>query len=184
MAVGNVRVRPATPGDTAAIRDIYAPIVRDTTISFEADPPGADEILRRMRAGIVPLPWLVAETPQGIAGFAYAAPFRSRHAYCWSVETSVYLGASARRRGIGKNLYERLLADLRALGYVRAYAGIALPNQASIGLHQAVGFPPVGVSPAAGYKHGRWVDVGWWTLALRVAPVEPAPPLAWPPGKA
>src|SRR6266536_3824680 len=103
MAVGNVRVRPATPGDTAAIRDIYAPIVRDTTISFEADPPGADEILRRMRAGIVPLPWLVAETPQGIAGFAYAAPFRSRHAYCWSVETSVYLGASARRRGIGKD---------------------------------------------------------------------------------
>src|SRR6266536_1341148 len=113
MAVGNVRVRPATPGDTAAIRDIYAPIVRDTTISFEADPPGADEILRRMRAGIVPLPWLVAETPQGIAGFA-----------------------------------------------------------------------AVGVFPAAGYKHGRWVDVGWWTLALRVAPVEPAPPLAWPPGKA
>jgi len=176
-----VRTRPATAADAVAIRDIYAPIVRDTTISFEAAPPDADEIRRRMRAGTVRLPWLVAETERGIAGFAYAAPFRTRPAYRWSVETSVYLASQARHRGTGRALYERLLADLRELGYVSAYAGIALPNEASIRLHQAIGFAPVGVFPAAGYKLGRWVDVGWWALALRTAPAEPGQPLGWQP---
>jgi len=174
-----VHLRPATAADAAAIRDIYAPIVRDTTISFEAEPPDADEIRRRMRAGTVRLPWLVAETERGIAGFAYAAPFRTRPAYRWSVETSVYLARSARRRGTGRTLYQRLLTDLHELGYVTAYAGIALPNEASVRLHEALGFAPVGVFPAAGYKLRRWVDVGWWALALRVAPAAPDQPLAW-----
>lgn len=176
-----MHIRAAKAGDAAAIRDIYAPLVRDTVISFEAEPPDSDEITRRMAASAPRLPWLVAETERGIAGYAYATPFRSRQAYQWSVETSVYMASAERSRGIGRGLYQRLIAELRGLGYVRAYAGIALPNEASIGLHEAVGFTPAGVFPAAGYKHGRWVDVAWWSLALRPPPPAPAPPLAWQP---
>ncbi len=176
-----VFTRPAGAEDAGAIRDIYAPIVRDTTISFEAEPPDVREIGRRMAADPFRLPWLVAETAAGVAGYAYAAQFRSRAAYRWSVETSVYLRASARGRGIGRRLYEYLLAELRGLGYVNAYAGIALPNAASVRLHEAVGFTPIGVFPAAGYKHGGWVDVGWWVVTLRPPPGTPSPPRAWAP---
>jgi L-amino acid N-acyltransferase YncA len=179
-----VSTRPADAGDAAAIRDIYVPIVTDTVISFEAEPPDADEIGRRMTAAPVRLPWLVAETADGVAGYAYAGQFRGRAAYRWSVETTVYLRESARGRGIGRRLYEHLLAELRGLGYVSAYAGIALPNEASVGLHEAVGFKPIGVFPAAGYKHGGWVDVGWWVLTLRAPPGTPAPPRAWNPAVA
>ncbi len=181
MTTGNVSVRPATAGDAKAIRAIYAPIVRETTISFEMEPPDTAEIRRRMEAGPVRLPWLVAEMGRDVAGYAYAAAFRSRPAYRWSVETTVYIASSARRRGAGRALYERLLADLRGLGYVSAYAGIALPNDASVRLHEAAGFIPAGVFPAAGYKHGGWVDVGWWAVALRQAPTVPDPPRAWCP---
>ncbi|MGE5286141.1 MAG: arsinothricin resistance N-acetyltransferase ArsN1 family B [Micromonosporaceae bacterium] len=176
-----VSTRPATAADAPAIRDIYAPIVLDTVISFEAEPPDAEEIRRRMTAGALRLPWLVAETADGVAGYAYAAPFRSRAAYRWSVETSVYLSESARGRGIGRRLYEQLLAELCTLGYVNAYAGIALPNEASVRLHEAVGFTPVSAFPAAGHKQGRWVDVGWWVRALRQPPGTPAPPRGWEP---
>jgi phosphinothricin acetyltransferase len=181
MTSGSVSVRPATARDAAAIRDIYAPIVRETTISFEADPPSTAEIRRRMAAGNLRLPWLVAEAPRGVAGYAYAAPFRSRQAYRWSVETSVYIASHARGRGVGRALYERLLCDLRGLGYVSAYAGIALPNDASVRLHEAAGFTSIGVFPAAGYKSGGWVDVGWWAIKLRSAPAMPKPPLPWRP---
>jgi L-amino acid N-acyltransferase YncA len=181
MTTLNVPVRPATAGDAGAICDIYAPIVRETTISFEAEPPAAAEILRRMTAGPVRLPWLVAEVAQEVAGYAFAAPFRSRHAYRWSVETSVYIAASARRCGAGRALYRRLLAELHALGYVSAFAGIALPNDASVRLHETAGFTRIGMFPAAGYKHGRWVDVGWWGIELRQAPAIPGPPLPWCP---
>jgi L-amino acid N-acyltransferase YncA len=177
----SVPVRPATAGDADAICDIYAPIVRETTISFEAEPPGPAEIQRRMMAGQLRLPWLVAEVAQQVAGYAYATPFRSRHAYRWSVETSVYIAAPARRCGAGRALYVRLLAELYALGYVSAYAGIALPNDASVRLHETAGFARIGTFPAAGYKHGRWVDVGWWATGLRRAPAVPAPPLPWCP---
>jgi L-amino acid N-acyltransferase YncA len=178
-----VLTRPATIADAAAISDIYAPIVRDTVISFEAESPGAEEIGRRMTAGPLRLPWLVAETPEGVTGYAYAAPFRSRAAYQWSVETSVYLSDAARGRGIGRCLYEHLLSELCELGYVNAYAGIALPNEASVRLHEVVGFTPIGAFPAAGHKHGRWVDVGWWVRALRPPPGIPSPPRPWEPAR-
>jgi L-amino acid N-acyltransferase YncA len=181
MTALRVSVRPATADDAAAIADIYAPIVRETTISFEAEPPAAAEIGRRMTADPVPLPWLVAETAREVAGYAYAAQFRSRQAYRWSVETSVYVAASARGRGAGRALYSRLLAELHTLGYVSAFAGIALPNDASVRLHEAAGFTRVGIFPAAGYKHGRWVDVGWWGIELRQARACPDPPLPWCP---
>jgi phosphinothricin acetyltransferase len=181
MTTASVLVRPATADDAEAISDIYAPIVRETTISFEAEPPAAAEIDRRMTAGPVRLPWLVAETGREVAGYAYAAPFRSRRAYRWSVETSVCIAAAARRCGAGRALYRGLLTELQALGYVSAFAGIALPNDASVRLHEAAGFTRVGIFPAAGYKHGRWVDVGWWGIELRQARADPDPPLPWCP---
>jgi L-amino acid N-acyltransferase YncA len=176
------RVRAATGHDAGAICAIYAPVVRDTVISFEAQPPDAAEIRRRMHGTAARLPWLVAETGQGLAGYAYATPFRGRDAYRWSVETSVYVAAPMRRRGAARGLYVCLLAELRRLGYVSAYAGIALPNDASVALHESLGFTAIGVFPAAGHKHGRWVDVGWWALGLRPPPPVPAPPAAWRPG--
>jgi L-amino acid N-acyltransferase YncA len=181
MRALGVSVRPAAAVDAGAISDIYAPIVRETTISFEAEPPGPGEILRRMTAGPDRLPWLVAEMARKVAGYAYAAPFRSRQAYRWSVETSVYVAAAARGRGAGRALYHRLLAELHTLGYVSAFAGIALPNDASVRLHEAAGFTHVGTFPAAGFKHGQWVDVGWWGIELRRAPAAPDPPLPWCP---
>jgi len=148
--------------------------------SFEEVAPAAPEILARMQAP--GLPWLVAEDPQrGVIGFAYAARHRHRAAYRWSVDCSVYVDATAQRRGIGRLLYGELLPLLGRLGYCRAYAGIALPNPASVGLHESVGFEPVGVYRQVGYKHGAWHDVGWWQLSLKCAdgptgpPDEPAP---------
>jgi L-amino acid N-acyltransferase YncA len=181
MTTPSVSVRPAAAGDAAAIRDIYAPIVCETTISFESRPPDTAEIASRMTAGPLRMPWLVAQAPQGIVGYAYATAYRGRQAYRWSVETSVYVAAFARRRGTGQALYQCLLADLRRLGYVSAYAGIALPNEASVRLHETAGFRSIGVFPAAGYKHGTWIDVGWWAIALREAPAAPDPPLPWRP---
>lgn len=181
MTIMTIPVRAATVRDAAAISAIYAPVVRDTVISFEAEPPDAAEIRRRMTEPAVRLPWLVADAPEGVAGYAYAAPFRSREAYRWSVETSVYVAAKARRRGAARRLYECLLAELRMLGYVSAFAGVALPNDASVALHEALGFTAIGVFPAAGYKHGRWVDVGWWALALVPVSAPPAAPAPAPP---
>jgi phosphinothricin acetyltransferase len=181
-ARAQVSVRAATAADAAAICAIYAPVVRDTVISFEAEPPDTAEIRRRMTVAQVRLPWLVAQESHGVIGYAYAAAFRGRDAYRWSVETSVYIAAPARRSGTARRLYAYLLDELRALGYVSAYAGIALPNEASVALHSSIGFSPVGVFTAAGFKHGRWVDVGWWALALGPLPAVPTPPRAWRPG--
>ena len=117
----------------------------------------------------------------GVLGYAYAAKHRDRAAYRWSVDVSVYIAERHRGQGIGRRLYEGLFADLADLGYVMAFAGITLPNPASVGLHEAVGFRPLGVFSSVGYKHGRWHDVGWWQRPLRDAPTEPEPPRAWSP---
>ncbi|RZS80107.1 phosphinothricin acetyltransferase [Motilibacter rhizosphaerae] len=127
------------------------------------------------------LPWLVAEREGEVVGFAYAAAHRARAAYRWSVDVSVYLHDSERRRGTGRALYTRLLPEVRALRYVSVYAGIALPNPGSVGLHESFGFVPVGVYRNVGWKHGQWRDVGWWQLVPEDPPVEPAEPLAWTP---
>ena len=111
-------------------------------------------------------PWLVAEDGGDVIGYAYASPFRSRHAYQWSVETSVYIATDAQRRGAGRTLYTALFDILRAQGYRQALAGITLPNPASVGLHEAMGFSRVGVYRAVGWKLGMWHDVGWWQRDL------------------
>ncbi len=169
-------IRLATAADAAAIRDIYAPYVTDACTSFEYEVPTVDVMLGRIVGVNRKHAWLVAEQDGRIIGYAYGAPHRARTAYQWSVEVSVYLDRSAQRKGIGRALYEALFERLRAQGYYNAYAGIALPNEASVRLHEAMGFQSIGVFRAVGYKFGRWHDVGWWQMELRPQRVDPAPP--------
>jgi phosphinothricin acetyltransferase len=175
----SLRVRAATTADAAAVRDVYAPLVEETAVSFETTPPTAEEMARRMLAGERRLPWLVACRRDRVVGYAYAAPHRARAAYRWSVETSVYVADHARGGGVGRRLYDALLPLLAGLGYVSAYAGIALPNDGSITLHEAVGFRAVGTFPRVGFKHGRWHDTGWWWRPLSDAVAHPTEPRAW-----
>jgi L-amino acid N-acyltransferase YncA len=167
-------IRVVSHTDADDILAIYAPIVRDTTISFEVDTPSREEMQKRILLST--LPWLVLETDQKVRAYAYASPHRSRIAYQWSVDVSVYVDSQAYRRGYGRRLYQTLFGILRAQGYYTAYAGIALPNEASVRLHEAVGFRMIGMYRNVGYKLGRWRDVGWWELALRHYDQLPKPP--------
>jgi phosphinothricin acetyltransferase len=161
-----VTVRPATPADAAACRDIYAPIVSETPTSFETEVPSIGEFERRIETTTRVYPWLVAENGGRVVGYAYARRHRSRPAYRWSVEVSVFVAETARRRGSGRVLYSALIDILKRQGFYNAYAGIALPNPASVAFHESMGFVPVGVYQKAGYKLNRWHDVGWWALRL------------------
>jgi phosphinothricin acetyltransferase len=168
---------PARDGDACAA--IYAPYVRDGATSFEEHAPHAAEMAQRIAEISATHPWLIAEAPHGIVGYAYAAPHRSRAAYRWAVDVAVYVDAPHRRGGLGRQLYGELLPRLRRQGFAIACAAIVLPNTASVGLHEAVGFEPSGVFPGIGYKAGGWRDVGWWQLRLIPPdgpPAEPRPP--------
>jgi phosphinothricin acetyltransferase len=157
-----VLVRPADPDrDAAACAAIYAPHVDPGWASFEEQPPDAAEMARRIRA--MPA-WLVAGDP--VAGYAHAAPHRDRPAYRWAVEVSAYVAAGATGQGMGRALYDGLLALLAERGYRVALAGITLPNPASVALHERCGFEPVGVYRGIGFKSGAWRDVGWWQKGL------------------
>lgn len=170
-------IRIATQEDAESMSVIYTPIVRDTYISFELTPPGVEQMRERINATLPTLPWLVYEEEGSVLGYAYASRHRERPGYQWSVDVSVYVGAGAQRRGIGRRLYRVLLEILRAQGYYTALAGIALPNGASVGLHRRMGFEPVGVYKNVGHKLGAWRDVGWWALALREYDSDPLPPI-------
>lgn len=174
-------LRLATPADANAVGAIYAPYVEETPISFETAMPSGDEMARRIATTLARYPWLVwQEGSGGILAYAYAGPYRARAAYDWSADVTVYVARGAERRGIGRRLYTALLALLTAQGFMRAHAGITLPNPASIGLHEALGFRPVGVHPAVGFKLGRWHDVGWWQRPLAACETPPKPPIALP----
>lgn len=171
-------VRPATAADAAAIAAIYAPAVTDNAASFEEAPPDAREIAARIAKVSARHAWLVAERAGEVLGYAYGGPHRERAAYRWSVEVSAYIRADAHRQGLARRLYTELFARLAALGYVNAYAGITLPNAASVGLHEALGFTKIGVYHGIGFKFGRWHDVGWWERRLPAPndpPREPGP---------
>jgi len=168
-----VRLRAVTPADAPAIAAIYSPVVRETAISFEAEPPSDDEMRSRIVAIAPRRPWLVAEDDDVLLGYAYASEFRSRAAYRWSVETTVYVATAAHRRGVGRALYSALFRLLDMLGYRRAYAGITLPNDASVGLHHALGFTEAGILHRAGFKFGTWHDV---VTLERSLGSDPAPP--------
>lgn len=172
-----VTIRLATPDDSPAILAIYSPIVTDTVISFEAVPPTLDALRGRVEATLAAgFPWLVCTIDEAVAGYVYAGTYRKRAAYQWSVEVTAYVHSDYRRRGVGKGLYSALFDLLRLQGYYMAYAGITLPNDASVGLHEALGFTPIGVYHDAGYKHDQWWDVGWWEMALRDRPPHPEAP--------
>jgi len=169
-------VRTARPEDAAAIAAIYAPLVEQTTISFELTPPTVDEMRQRIESTLQRLPWLVSLDAAGqVNGYVYAGRHRERAAYQWSVDTSAYVRPDARGQGVGRKLYLALFDVLQSLGYANAFAGIALPNEGSVGLHEAVGFTPIGVYRRVGYKLGAWHDVGWWQRPLRAPDDASAP---------
>ncbi|MBX2879389.1 MAG: GNAT family N-acetyltransferase [Granulosicoccus sp.] len=155
-------IRQAIPSDAENILSIYRSIVEDTTISFETCPPTAEEISRRIVSILSSHEWLVAHDNDGITGYAYASKYRPRQAYRYAVETTIYVHQRCRGQGLGKRLYSTLFSSLDSLGFHSMYAGIALPNPASIALHEAVGFEPIGVFKDAGFKFEQWHDVSWW----------------------
>ena len=160
-----VAVRVAGERDARRCAEIYAPFVRDTWISFEIEPPDAGEMARRICEYGASHAWLVAETGGALAGYAYGSPHRLRAAYASSCDVAVYVDPAFARRGIARALYTRLLADLAPRVHA-AFAGIALPNAASVCLHEAMGFSPVGIYREVGWKLGAWRDVGWWQRLL------------------
>jgi L-amino acid N-acyltransferase YncA len=170
-------IRCVRPHDAEAIAAIYAPIVEGTMISFEEVAPSAGEIRARIEQIAKTWPWLVFDDGGGALGYVYASAHRARAAYRWSVDVSAYVREDARGRGLARSLYAALFRVLAAQGYHRAYAGIGLPNDASIGLHRAMGFTAVGVYHEVGYKFGAWHDVSWWErpLGLTGVPHEPIP---------
>ena len=172
-----IHIRLATANDGEAVAAIYRPVVADTAISFETTPPDREEMIRRIAETLPSYPWLVCDVDGRTAGYAYAARHRVRGAYQWSVDTSVYIAEDQRRRQIGRGLYTSLFAILTAQGYFNAFAGIALPNPASVALHEAMGFEPIGVYRRVGYKLERWHDVGWWQLTLKQHEESPDVPL-------
>ena len=168
--MSDVSVRPATLDDAEPLLVIYRPFVLNTAISFELEPPSVADFRGRIERSLGEWAWLVAERDRRPAGYAYAMPHRSRGAYKWSVEPSVYVDEGSHRQGIGKMLYEALLPLLTQKGYCNAYAGITLPNDASVALHRRLGFQAVGVFRSVGRKFGVWHDVSWWHLRLRPEP--------------
>ena len=172
------RLRPVSVGDADQIAAIYEPLVRETAVSFELDPPWPAVMASRIQSVTSTHPWLVSEEGGVILAYAHATAFRVRPAYRWSVETTVYVQDDHRGRGVGGDVYQGLL-DLSALwGFANAFAGIALPNPGSEALHASLGFTQVGIFPRAGHKMGQWHDVAWWhrPLASTDPPRVPEPP--------
>lgn len=144
----------------------------DSSISFETEPPSAEQMAQRIRAAHE---WLVAERGGRVVGYAYAGIHRSRKAYQWTAEVTAYVDRTVQRTGLGRLLYTELFDRLRRRGFRLLVAGITLPNDASVGMHEALGFEPVGVYRNIGWKTGQWWDVGWWQLDLGAPEGEPPP---------
>jgi len=174
-------IRLATVADATSIQRIYQPAVEDEATSFETEVPTVDEVAQRIQSTQQRTPWLVYEDAREVLGYAYASKHRDRAAYQWAVEVSAYVDRRAHRRGIGRVLYTTLFRILALQGFHRAYAGITLPNAASVGLHTSVGFTPVGIYRGIGFKHGAWHDVAWYERDLqptRIAPATAPTPLS------
>lgn len=171
-------VRAVRPDDAAALAAIYAPYVRDSAITFELDAPDSDAMRGRIAAVTQRFPWLAAELDGVVRGYAYADLYRTRAAYRWAVETTVYVARDAFRCGIGRALYAPLLAECARRGFVTAIGVIALPNSGSVALHEAMGFVHAGTQAGVGYKLGRWHDVGFWQRDLMPRLDRPGEPLS------
>ena len=161
-----------------AVAEIYRPSVERSVISFEAEAPNADEMARRIGAVLPWTPWLVAVEGPTVLGYAYATRHREREAYRWSVDLSAYVHEDHRGQGVGRALYDRVIEILLQQGFVNAFAGITIPNPASVALHEAIGMTVVGTYRQVGYKSGAWHDVAWYGMRLWEpdgAPPEPIP---------
>jgi L-amino acid N-acyltransferase YncA len=163
------QIRTATPADAAVLREIYRPYVEATAVSFELEVPSIEELQRRISVAVEGWSWLVAEVRGWQVGYAYASAHRGREAYRLSVETSAYVHPDYHRQGIGRALYTQLLNELCERGFASAFAGITLPNDASVGFHESLGFQPIGVFPRVGRKLGTWHDVAWFYRAIQDA---------------
>jgi len=171
-------IRFAEPTDAAGILAIYGPYCESTCVSFEIVAPTIEQIQGRIGRITADYPWLVGEIDGQIVGYVYASRHHERAAYRWSVDVAVYVAAGQHRRGVGRILYETLFSILREQGHFKAFAGITLPNDASVGLHESLGFRPAAVYRGVGHKFGRWLDVGWWQRDLqpeRDNPTDPHP---------
>lgn len=167
-------IRIAHDTDAAAIHAIYAPSITDGAATFETVLPGVDAMRERMRARLQHYPWLVWEDVGEVLAYAYAGRFRERAAYDWIAETSIYVHADARRRGIARRLYATLLKTMCLQGLTQAVGVITLPGETSVALHESMGFAPAGVWRQCGYKLGQWWDVGVWQKELQPPAALPA----------
>ena len=172
-----VVVRPARVSDAAGIAAIYRPYVERHHFTFEESPPDAGEIALRMANPIHP--WLIAEEDGQVLGYASTSPMRNRAAYRWSIETGIYISPDAQGRGLGRALLSAHVDLLERQGFVTAIAGIALPNEASVALHEKLGFTLLGIERGVGFKLGQWIDVGRWQRDLAPRIGAPAEPLTW-----
>lgn len=174
--MADLNIRDADPArDADACAAIYAPHVEGSPVSFEERAPDAGEMAARIERYGSSHAWLLAEREREVVGYAYATAFSERPAYRWSTSVSVYIDEGARGEGVGRALYEALFDRLRERGFRMACAGITLPNEASEGLHESLGFELVGVNREIGWKQGAWRDVGWYQLELAPAPDGPPP---------
>ena len=174
-----ISLRVAQVSDAQAIRDIYAPWVRDSAVSFETEVPTVETMTQRIAKLLPTHPWIVALDDAVIAGYAYASPHRERAAYRWSVEVTAYVDARRHRRGVGGRLYQGVCRVLFAQRIVNAFGVITLPNAASVALHESCGFTHCATLARAGYKAGAWHDVGWWQKCLGEPAPKPAEPVAF-----
>ncbi|MFA9269975.1 MAG: N-acetyltransferase family protein [Baekduiaceae bacterium] len=169
-------IREATLDDAVACAELYAPYVERTAITFETEPPTAPERAERIGDALATHTWLVLEHEGRVRGYTYARPFHPRAAYRWSCEVTVFAELGRRRTGAGRALYTALFAQLEARGFHTAVALITLPNDASVGLHRAMGFEHAGTHTEIGYKLGAWHDVTWMQRRLADVGDPPAEP--------
>lgn len=170
-----VEVRIATPLDAENILEIYAPYVLSHATTFEIHVPTIEDFRQRISQILLKFPWIVCYINNSLAGYTYASPFKEREAYQWSAECSVYLSHAFMNKGIGRVLYKTLFPILKHQGIRNVFAGITLPNDPSVRLHEKLGFKSIAVYENIGYKLGHWHNVGWWKLQLNEYSTEPPP---------
>ncbi len=166
----SIVIRSATIANAPALLSIYGPVVEHTAISFETVVPTIEEFAGRIEKALSGWSWLVAEFNDRCIGYARGSSHRAAAAYRWSAEVGAYVHPDFHRRGVGRALYTRLFDELARKGFCNAYAGVALPNDASLALHRSVGFEAIGTFTAVGRKFGRWHDVAWFQRSLRASP--------------
>lgn len=172
-----IKLRLAKPADSGDILAIYAPYIEKTSFTFETDVPSPEAFAERISSYLESWPWLVCEVDGVIAGYAYAARYRERVAYQWSVESSVYIHDDHQRKGIARILYSALFKILKRQGFRNVYAVINLPNEKSVAFHESMGFRYFATYEQVGYKLGQWKNVGWWRLIVNEFDQEPAAPI-------